>query len=332
MTSISCCCRAKICLDMYTMVYDIRVGHFKLGMLDRLVINKSVELLADTATVVLPAAEYNKALSVEKQLHRGDSVSIKIGYKESGLVEEFRGYLQSVSTDSGSITLNMEDDLYTLRKGIPNETHKRVKLSELLALVLTAAGSSLEINCDYEWTYEKFVIHTATAYDVLKKVQEECGADIYIQNNTLHIHPPGAVIGQNRLYDFSLNVEECDLIYRHAEDRKFKVVVKATMPDGKVKELEVGSTGGDKITVKSPTSDEASMKLRGEAELKRRSFDGYEGGITTWLIPECIPGDTAELKDRDYPEKDGRYFVKSVTTEFSKDGGKRRVELGFKLS
>lgn len=317
---------------MLTMIYDIRVGHYKIGMLDKVEINRSVELLADTATVVLPAAEYNQALSVENQLHRGDSVSIKIGYEESGLVEEFRGYLQTISTDSGSITLKMEDNLYTLRKGIPNETHKRVKLSDLLASVLNAAGSTLQVDCDYDWTYEKFVIHNATAYDVLKKVQEECGADVYIQNGTLHIHPPGAVIGQDRFYDFSLNVEECDLTYMKAEDRKFKVTVKATQPDGTVKELEVGSTGGNSITVKCPTSDEASMKLRGEAELKRRSFDGYEGNITTWLIPECVPGDTAELKDRDYPEKDGRYFVKSVATEFSSSGGKRRIELGFKLS
>lgn len=317
---------------MYTMQYDIRVGHYKIGMLDRVEIHKSVELLADTATIVLPAAEYNIALSVEEKLHRGDSVVIKLGYKESGLVEEFRGYLQSISTDSGSITLKMEDKLYTLRKDIPNETHKRVKLSELLASVLKAAGSTLSVDCDYDWTYEKFVINNATAYDVLKKVQDECGADIYIQDDTLHIHPPGAVVGVDRYYDFSLNVEECDLTYRLAAERKYKVVVKATMPDGKVKELEVGSTGGNKIEVKCPTSDEASMKLRGEVELKRRSFDGYEGSITTWLIPECLPGDTAELKDRDYPEKDGRYFVNSVTTEFSRSGGKRIVELGFRLS
>ena len=317
---------------MYTMAYDVQVGQFQLGMLDRIEINRSVELLADTATVVLPGAEYNKALDVEAKLKRGDAVSIKIGYEESGLVEEFRGYLQSVSTDSGSITLMMEDDLYTLRKGIPNENLKRVKLSELLASVLTAADSNLQIDCDYEWTYEKFVIHNATAYDVLKKVQEECNADIYIQNNVLHIHPPGAMVGLERLYDFSLNVEKSDLTYRHASDRKYKVVVKATQPDGTVKELEVGSTGGNKIEVKCPTSDEASMQLRGEVELKRRSFDGYEGNITTWLIPECLPGDSAVLRDRDYPEKDGTYFVKSVTTEFSKDGGKRIVELGFRLN
>ena len=104
------------------------------------------------------------------------------------------------------------------------------------------------------------------------------------------------------------------------------------MPDGTVKEIETGSTGGDKVEIRCATSDEASMRQRGLTEVKRLSFDGYEGNITTWLIPYCKPGDTAELRDEDYPEKDGRYFVQAVTTEFSRDGGKRTVELGFRLS
>ena len=47
---------------MYTMTYDITVGNYRLGMLDKVEIHKSVELLADTATITLPGAEYNAAL------------------------------------------------------------------------------------------------------------------------------------------------------------------------------------------------------------------------------------------------------------------------------
>ena len=111
-----------------------------------------------------------------------------------------------------------------------------------------------------------------------------------------------------------------------------RVTVKALLPDGKVKELEVGPTGGDSIEVRSAASDDGSMRERGEAELRRHSFDGYDGSVTTWLIPYVEPGYAAELHDRDYEYKDGRYFVNAVTTEFSRDGGKRTVELGFRLS
>ena len=317
---------------MYTMDYGIQVGGFRLGMLDKVEIHRSVELLADTATVTLPASEYNAALRVEDRLRRGDRVSISIGYREAGLREEFSGWLQRVGTDGGSITLECEDDLFLFRVALPDAEYKDIGLRELLDKVVEGVGGGYAVDCSYTWRYAKFVVRTATGYDVLRKVQEECGADIYLQGGTLHVHPPATLTGGDVLYDFSLNVECCDLTYRKAEDRKVRVTVKALLPDGKVKELEVGPTGGDSVEVRSATPDEASMRERGEAELKRLSFDGYDGSLTTWLIPYVEPGDSAELHDRDYGYKDGRYFVRSVTTEFSKDGGRRTVELGFRLS
>ena len=316
---------------MYTMQYDIQVGSYKLGMLDKVEIHKSVEQLADTAVITLPASQYNNALQIEDKLKRGDGVVVKFGYEETGMEVEFDGWLQRISTDGGNIKLHCEDDLFLFRKEMPNEVLKKVTLEELLKKVINRCGIAIVLDCTYSWTYEKFVINNATGYDVLKKVQEECGADIYLDDK-LHVHPPGEKVGEERFYDLALNVEKEDLTYRRAEDKKVKVVVKALLPDGKVKEVETGSTGGEKIEVKCPTSDDASMKARGEQEVKRRTFDGYEGSITGWLIPMCKPADSVTIKDKDYPYKDGTYFVTSVTTEFGKEGGKRKIDLGFRLS
>lgn len=317
---------------MYTLDFEVKIGEFYLGMVDSITIHKSVELLADTCEIVLPAARLNKALEIEEQIKRGDEVSVSIGYKEVGIKEEFKGYLQRISTDGGSIKLFCEDDLFQFRKDLPNEELKKISLSDLLSKVVKGMGKNYKVNCSYTWVYDKFVIRDATGYDVLKKVQEECGADIYLKDGVLHIHPPGEVVGKERFYDFAVNIEEAELSFKRAEDKKVKVVVKAIMPDGKVKEIEVGSTGGEKVEVKCHASDTASMKARGEAEVKRRTFDGYDGSITTWLIPECNPGDTASIHDGDYTYKDGTYFVRSVTTEFSEGGGKRKIELGYRLS
>lgn len=317
---------------MYTLDFEVKIGEFYLGMVDSIIIHKSVELLADTCEIVLPAARLNKALEIEEQIKRGDEVSVSIGYKEVGIKEEFKGYLQRISTDGGSIKLFCEDDLFQFRKDLPNEELKKISLSDLLSKVVKGIGKNYKVNCSYTWVYDKFVIRDATGYDVLKKVQEECGADIYLKDGVLHIHPPGEVVGKERFYDFAVNIEEAELSFKRAEDKKVKVVVKAIMPDGKVKEIEVGSTGGEKVEVKCHASDTASMKARGEAEVKRRTFDGFDGSITTWLIPECNPGDTASIHDGDYTYKDGTYFVRSVTTDFSEGGGKRKVELGYRLS
>lgn len=314
------------------MQYDIQIGNYKLGMLDKVEIHKSVEQLADTAVITLPASQYNKALEVEDKLKRGDAVTIVFGYKESGMEKEFDGWLQRISTDGGNIKLHCEDDLFRFRKEIPNEVLKQVSLQTLLQKVINGCGLNLKVNCSYSWTYDKFVINNASGFDVLKKVQEECGADIYVSGGELHVHPPGEKMYDERFYDLSINVEEEGLTYRRAEDKKVKVVVKALLPDGTTKEVETGSTGGEKIEIKCATSDEASMKARGELEVKRRTFDGYEGSITGWLIPMCRPADSVTIRDKDYPYKDGTYFVTSVATEFGKEGGKRKIDLGFRLS
>lgn len=317
---------------MFTLGYDITVGDYRLGMLDKVEIHRSVELLADTAVITLPGAEYNKALDVEDKIRRGDKVSIVLGYEELGLQEEFSGWVQRVSTDDGAITLECEDDLFKFRISLPDEELANVSLADLLRKVIAGIGGGYTVDSSCEWKYDKFVISSATGYDVLKKVQEESGADIYLDGNVLHIHPPGEMVGKDVIYDFSQNVQECDLTYRKAEDRKVRVVVKSIMPDGTVKEMEIGATGGDKVEVRCAATDEASMKARGEAEVKRLTFDGYDGSITTWLVPVIRPGDSAELHDADYEYKDGRYFVRAVTTEFGSDGARRTVELGFRLS
>ena len=314
------------------MQYEIGYGEYRLGMLDKVEIHKSVELLADTATITLPGAQYNVALDVEKKLKRGDKVSIKLGYRETGLKTEFEARVQRISTDGGCVKLACADDLFLFRKPLKSEVLQKVTLKKLLEHVVEGCGLEMKVNCSYEWTYAKFVINNATGYDVLKKVQEECGADIYVQEGTLEVHAPGEKVGKERCYDFGLNVEREDLTYRKASEKKVEVVVKANMPDGTVREIETGTTGGEKVEVKCATSDEASMKARGELEVKRRSFDGFDGSFTGWLIPMCVPGDSVRLRDRDYEYKDGTYYVNAVTTELSAQGGKRKIELGFRLS
>ena len=235
---------------MFTMRFDIQVGTWKLGMVEKVTVRRSVEELADTAVIELPGAEYNAALQVEDKIHRGDRVVINLGYDEVGMVQEFEGWVQRVGTDGGAITLECEDDLYLFRKALPDEQLQNVTLSALLARVVKGVGGGFTVDCSYSWTYQKFVISSATGYDVLKKVQEECGADIYIEGKTLHVHGPGEKVGNTVIYDFTRNVQESSLTYRRTEDRKVRVVVKALMPDGKVKEREYGTTGGDRVTVR----------------------------------------------------------------------------------
>ena len=122
------------------MSYDISVGNYKLGMLDRVEVRKSVEQLADTAVITLPSAEYNVALDVESKVRRGDAVTIKFGYKETGVITEFTGWVQRISTDGGNIKIECEDDLFLFRKPLKNEVLQRISLQSLLEYIVKQFG------------------------------------------------------------------------------------------------------------------------------------------------------------------------------------------------
>ena len=96
---------------MYSMSWDIRIGGYRLRTIEMVTIKRSVELLSDTATIVIPATVFNRAIEVEGKLKVGDAVEIRLGYDDS-LQTEFTGYLKSIKTDGGSLTLECEDGIY----------------------------------------------------------------------------------------------------------------------------------------------------------------------------------------------------------------------------
>ena len=68
---------------MYSMSWDIRIGGYRLRTIEMVTIKRSVELLSDTATIVIPATVFNRAIEVEGKLKVGDAVEIRLGYDDS---------------------------------------------------------------------------------------------------------------------------------------------------------------------------------------------------------------------------------------------------------
>jgi hypothetical protein len=320
-------------LDMFRMCWDITIGNFKLRLLEKVNVKKSVELLVDTAVITIPGAVFNKTIEVENKLKKGDAVTIKLGYNDE-LKEEFKGYLKDVKTDGGSIILECEDPIYLFRKSVKDEELKNAKVSSILNNVCSQIGG-FSVSCDYDFSYDKFVISNATGYDVLKKIQEEASPNIYLKDNVLHVHPQYSEIFGDVVYNFKTNIEKTgtDLKYKSKDDRKLLVVVESTDKSGKTIKVEKGTTGGDKMTVKlSGVTDKASLEAKAQQVLESKVYDGYEGSIQGWLIPFVDAGYKAKIVDDDYEYKNGTYYVISVETDFSQSGGIRKITLGKRLS
>lgn len=317
------------------MVYDIQIGSFKLGLLESVTIHKSVDLLSDTAIIVVPGVVYNQSLDIEDKVKVGDPVIIKLGYDDN-LVTEFEGYLQRIDTDDNSLTFNCEDGMYLTRKPVADRQLNNASVKDIANYCLNQVGYSngwKAIKCTYNMKYQKFVIKNANAYDVFKKLQEETGTNIYMQGGTLNIHPAYIEKGGDVVYDFAVNIESSNLKYRNADDRRFEVKVEGIGLDGKKKVVTVGTTGGEKRSVKVyNVMSESELRQRGMDEMKYLTYDGYEGGFSSWLIPYVEPTYSVHLRDKDYEYKKGSYYCVSVNTSFSRNGGVRTITIGRKLT
>lgn len=315
----------------YNLRWHITIGDYKVNLLDSVEIHKSVDLLADTCIIKLPGSVHGKALQVEDKVNAGDKVLVKLGYDDD-LQTEFEGYLQRIDTDDGSLIFNCEDELFLLRKDVKDKEFKSASVSDIANYLVSQTGSRLSVNCSLTATYDKFTISRATAYDVLKKLQEETNGNIYLKQGTLHLHPRYMEKGGDVIYSFQHNIESSDLKYRKAEDRKVEVIVKRTMPDGKTLTARAGVSGGDKVEKNGDGMSQGMMQQTADNEVRARSYNGYEGSITGWLLPYCEPTWTARVKDADYPYKDGGYYIVAVTTSVDgSGGGRRKIQLDRKV-
>lgn len=306
---------------------------YKLETIASIDIDESVDNLADTATITLPEAVMNQVLNIGDRIGRSSEVTIQLGY-DGDLKTEFVGYVKDIVTNDSSLKILCEDALFLFRVGVKDAEMKPTTMAKIAQSIVSQINPDFRLVCDYDIAYEKFVIHQATGFDVLKKLAEETKANIYFntEKKELHIHPPYLEKGGEVTYSMQVNVEKSALEYKKAIDRKVEVVVESTNIKGKVESFTAGTTGGDKVTLKVGAISPSDLPKIANAELLRRSADMYDGTLDGWLIPFVKPTYSAKIKDEDYPEKDGTYYVVGVVTSVSEAGCKRTIKPGLKLS
>lgn len=305
---------------------------YSLGLIAEIQIDCSVDNLVDTATIILPEAVMNKIVNFQGKIKRGSFVSIELGYN-GDLKKEFEGYVQEITTNDSSLKIVCEDALFLFRKNVKDVELKSTDIKKIAQLLIDQIDPSFTLNCDYIIPYEKFIIHQATGYDVLKKLQEETRANIYFdtKNKTLHIHGQYLEKLGEVKYSMQHNVEKSSLEYKIAIDKKVEVTIEGVDSKGKVTSYTAGTTGGEKITRKVGTIPQSGIKIMAETEYKNQISDGYSGSFDGWLIPFVQPTYSAIIEDTDYPYKTGRYYVIGVKTTFSESGGRRMITPGIKL-
>lgn len=319
---------------MFHLTHHITIGRYRLRMLDKVEVTRSVQNLADTATITLPAAILNHPLDITDRIHEGDPVAITLGYDNRNR-QEFQGYVEDIHAGTEGIEIRCLDPLYLFKKTtLEDKTMQKPKLESILKTVCQQVSPHIAVNCDYDIGYGSFVIQKATAYDVLSKIHDEIKADIYFHDGTLHLHPPYSNINKaTARLDFTRNVETSDLRYLRANDQDIEVEVTVKFSDGREDEKKTfGTTGGKKISVAALSEDLDEAQTLAEREHAAHCYEGYDGSLTTWLQPYVEPDMAVTIHDPIHPERDGKYYVVAVQTTFDKNGGKRKITLGRRVA
>ncbi len=323
---------------MYKIDWQIEIDGKKLQLMDSVTIKTDTENLTDSAIIKLPSMVYNRYIKDVESIVSGQKVEIWLGYNGE-LNQEFSGYIKNIERDPSGLVINCQDEVYLFNKiEMDDKSYDKPSVKDLLNAVLTAVNPGLKLNCVYDFSFDKFTVSNATALDVLKSIQDECKCMMYIKDGVFNVTPPYVMPESTKTvkYDTSKNImaDGYSLKYKDHEDRKLKVVVKGKDKNGKPIECKpTGEPGGDTTTFDyKGIATQEMLDSIAENIYAAKSYSGYEGGFQTWFLPLISKGDTAEITDAADPDRNGKYFIKSVETSCSSGGITRKISLGKKLS
>jgi hypothetical protein len=325
--------------------------------------------LEDTAVIKLPSickiyqnGQFAYAQPTASAFASGEEVVVRLGYN-GVLREEFRGFVKRVLSDS-TVSILCEDATFLLRKRRLNHSWQSVTVEQVIRFTLD--GTGVTINCKVPTIkFTHFYLRDTTPAQVLQELIEKYGLTIYFNGFKKLYVGLGFDLKDIKIvrYDTGVNVISDNLEVIDSEDIQIRVKAIGFKPDGTKVEAEIGD-GADEdkgiVARKKPKNapkdpqktvfkpdksdgaevrtlhfynvhDREALKEMARAELRKRKFTGFKGGLTTFLIPFAKVGDTARLIDSVYQRGDGDYIIEKVVTTFGTSGARRKVEMGLKI-
>jgi len=280
--------------------------------------------LTDTAEIVFPrkVRDFDKQ-KVNEVFQAGDPVIIRLGYNGE-LFDEFTGYILQVSTGV-PVMITCEDEMYKLKRETVSVSKAKCTLKELL----TAIAPGYVIQCDDtalgSVRYSKMLVS-----EVLDDLKSKMSLYTYFRGKTLvsgrtsidgGVHVPIVIEKQAQE---SLKERSLEKIY---------VRVESLQKNGKMLKGEKGEKKGNNIVIKQPNLTPVEIERVVNSTYDKATKPGLEGDLTLFGIPRLQHGMIADLKSILYPEKDGSYYIDSVTKTVEIGQGYRQVaKLGDKTS
>ena len=322
-----------VCRVIVEQQGDGRSETFTFPAVNKVTVARSYDKQTQTASVILPRGiRYNKRKIYEGEntmMRRGDKIKIIAAYFPNETVI-FTGYIAKINNNV-PIELLCEDEMFLLKQTIsPNLSFPSVDLNTFIGKMLT--NIKVPYKVDLTAQLGKIKLQEASIGKVLQTLRDQYGLFSFFVNGVLRVGLPFYKDeARKAVFLFEKMVKEgMGLTYLKKDD--VKILVKGIIVNNGTSEKPIiyptGATDGDIRTVFQYGGTKSDLDMKCKSFLEQANYTGYYGSFKTFLEPLVVPGDYAVIDSWKYPERKGKYLIKSVTTEVStSEGGKQTIEL-----
>jgi hypothetical protein len=312
-------------MSLFVLSADIQIGRLACRAAASLTVESGWKRLGDSAKVVLPRTIATaRGTDIRHLAKVGDPATVRLGYDGQNRIE-FEGVVARI-TPGVPVAVELEDGFHGMRRLEVNQTFRSATLEEVLA----AIAPGIPVDCP-GIALGAFRIAKASPAKVLAELASQYGIYSYFREGILKsgFAYDHAVDGTVDL-DFRTNVASAQgLAFRTQDDGDaFRVNATSMMPDGRAIKHSFGPDGGAERSLHFYNLELPDLKVAAEAEAGRLNAGGYTGTITLFGAPSVVHGQVVRIKDADYPEREGGYYVDSTALEFGSGGFRRTLTLG----
>jgi len=152
----------------------------------------------------------------------------------------------------------------------------------------------------------------------------------------LHVGTPYLLTVEDRKkhkFDFEKNIISSDLEYKRKDEVKIKVkAISISSKDNSKIEVTKGDKEGELRTINKVDLSKSQLEEEAIRQIDLLKYEGFRGSFESFGQPFTRPCDSVELTDPNVKERNGSYFVKSVSYSFGMNGYRQNVELDKKVS
>jgi hypothetical protein len=323
---------------MFVLQGYFEIGNYRFNAINNIEITRSIEELTSTAIIKMPSKFYIKEDGqlkyTEQVIKKYQPVKIVLGYKGKPEVVEFNGFVDKVKY-SIPMEIHCEDAMQLLKRKDFIFNESKPNLRDILLQIVKDTPIKLAAKMS-DMKLDKWVFKEGNAAQALAKLKQDLPMyHFYInQNGELYagLKHLNKVL-ESVTYDLNYSLVENNLEFKDGSERKVRVIYKSTTKDNKPIKVEFGEQGGEKVEVNNATiTNKEKLAELAQIHLKNLKADGFEGDLTSFLLPYAEPGMAAQLIDTKHPNREGRYLIKKVVTTYGTKGARRKVSLGNRLT